>query len=264
MIGRMSELRRRTAGLLLGAMLRYAEADVCRRRVLLEYFGEPYRMENCGMCDNCLAEPGETRDLSLPAQKLLSCVKRTGESFGVEYIIDVLRGAKSQKVAARRHDRLSTYGIGTEYSRRQWRHLARQLLQHGFMVQDMEYGGLRLTTKSWALFRDQCRFRGSLPEQEPSEETKPGPSREARSTACDPELFALLRKKRKLLADEGGVPPFVIFSDRTLIEMAARLPLSNEALRTVHGVGQVKEQRYGEVFLDIIRQYCGAKGTGDR
>ena len=256
MIGRMSDQRQRTANLLLTAMLRFVETDVCRRRVLLDYFGERYRLETCGMCDNCLAGPKETLDLTLAAQKLLSCVKRTGEMFGVEYIIDILRGAKSQKIAGRRHDTLSTYGIGLEHSRSQWRHLARQLLHNGFMVQSLEYGGLQLTDKAWELFRGLCRFHGSLLSQGPPEAGHARPPAGLQRKEHDPALFELLRRKRKLLADETGVPPFVIFSDKTLIELATRIPQSRESLLLVHGVGQVKEQRYGAVFLDIIRQYC--------
>jgi ATP-dependent DNA helicase RecQ len=257
MIGRMSASRQRTANLLLTTLLRFVETDVCRRRVLLDYFGERYGQETCGMCDNCLAAKKEPEDLSVAAQKLLSCVKRTNESFGVEHIIDVLRGSKAQKVVRRGHHKLSTYAIGLEYSKNQWRHLARQLLHKGFMSQDMEYGGLHLTPKAWELFRGQTSFQGHLPTQDPiPEEAKRKITAEAESTPHDPLLFERLRKKRKQLADEAQVPPFVIFSDRTLTEMAARLPRSKDRLLQIHGVGQVKEKRYGAVFLDIIRRYC--------
>jgi ATP-dependent DNA helicase RecQ len=257
MIGRMNASRQRAANLLLTTLLRYVETDVCRRRVLLDYFGERYRQETCGMCDNCLTTKTEPEDLTVAAQKLLSCVKRTNESFGVEHVIDVLRGSKAQKVLRRGHHKLSTYAIGLEYSKNQWRHLARQLLHKGFMSQDMEYGGLQLAPKAWALFRDQTRFHGFLPAETPiSEEAKKKTSTKAESIPHDPLLFERLRKKRKQLADEAQVPPFVIFSDRTLTEMAARMPRSEESLLQIHGVGQVKEKRYGPVFLDIIRRYC--------
>jgi ATP-dependent DNA helicase RecQ len=257
MIGRMNASRQRTANLLLTTLLRYVETDVCRRRVLLDYFGERYEQETCGMCDNCLEAKKEPEDLSVAAQKLLSCVKRTNESFGVEHIIDILRGSKAQKVVRRGHHKLSTYAIGMEYSKNQWRHLARQLLHKGFMSQDMEYGGLHLTPKAWELFRERTRFHGNIPAQALiPEESKRKTASEAESALHDPLLFELLRKKRKQLADEAQVPPFVIFSDRTLTEMAARLPRSNERLLQIHGVGQVKEKRYGAVFLDIIRRYC--------
>ena len=264
MISRMNASRQRTANLLLTTLLRYVETDVCRRRVLLDYFGECYEQETCGMCDNCLAAKKEPEDLSVAAQKLLSCVKRTNESFGVEHIIDVLRGSKAQKIVRRGHHKLSTYAIGMEYSKNQWRHLARQLLHKGFMSQDMEYGGLHLTPKAWELFREQTRFHGNIPAQGLiPEEAKRKTAAEAESARHDPLLFELLRKKRKQLADEAQVPPFVIFSDRTLTEMAARLPRSNERLLQIHGVGQVKEKRYGAVFLDIIRRYCDENHIGE-
>jgi ATP-dependent DNA helicase RecQ len=230
----------------------------------MDYFGERYPGESCGMCDNCLAGKRETQDLSLAAQKLLSCVKRTGESFGVEHVIDVLRGSKAQKVVRRRHDKLSTYGIGLEYSKNQWRHLARQLLHKGFLTQDMEYGGLQLTPRAWELFRGQCTFHGVLPtEGSVREEANPKPSEEAKSVKHDRLLFELLRKKRKQLADEAQVPPFVIFSDKTLMEMAAWFPQSKESLLQINGVGQIKEQRYGADFLDIIRRYCAENGIAE-
>ncbi|MGA8181974.1 MAG: DNA helicase RecQ [Desulfobacterales bacterium] len=264
MIGRMNASRQRTANLLLTTLLRYVETDVCRRRVLLDYFGERYGQETCGMCDNCLAAKKEPEDLSVAAQKLLSCVKRTNESFGVEHIIDILRGSKAQKVVRRGHHKLSTYAIGMEYSKNQWRHLARQLLHKGFMSQDMEYGGLHLTPKAWELFREQTRFHGNIPAQAliPGE-AKRKTVAEAESDLHDPLLFELLRKKRKQIADEAQVPPFVIFSDRTLMEMAARLPRSKEHLLQIHGVGQVKEKRYGAVFLGIIRRYCDENHIGE-
>jgi ATP-dependent DNA helicase RecQ len=237
-------------------MLRYVETDVCRRRVLLDYFGERYPQETCGMCDNCLEAKKETEDLSVTAQKLLSCVKRTGESFGVEHVIDVLRGSKAQKIVRRGHHKLSTYAIGLEYAKNQWRHLARQLLHKGFMTQDMEYGGLRLTSKAWDLFRGQAKFYGSLPAQiSIREEANRQLSTDTKRAPHDTALFELLRKKRKQMADEAQVPPFVIFSDRTLMEMAAWFPQSKESLLKIYGVGQIKEKRYGAVFLDIIRRY---------
>jgi ATP-dependent DNA helicase RecQ len=257
MISRMNASRQRTANLLLTTLLRYVETDVCRRRVLLDYFGERYGQETCGMCDNCLEAKKEPEDLSVAAQKLLSCVKRTDESFGVEHIIDVLRGSNAQKVVRRGHHRLSTYAIGLEYSKQQWRQLARQLLHKGFMSQDMEYGCLHLTPKAWELFRGQIAFHGYLPSQiSIPEEAKKKTKAQAKSTSHDPLLFELLRKKRKQLADEAQVPPFVIFSDRTLTEMAARFPRSKESLLQIHGVGQVKEKKYGAVFLDTIQRYC--------
>lgn len=272
MIDQMADHRRRTANLLLTTLLRYVETEACRRIVLLEYFGETYAQASCGMCDNCTTAKRPAADLSVPAQKLLSCVKRTGESFGVAHVIDVLRGSNAKKVLQRGHDRLSTYGIGTEYSALQWRHLARQLLHQGFMVQDMDHGALRLTPKSWALFRGECTFQGSVPEAgtaaapaaaatapKAAATTKTGPA----PPPHDADLFDRLRAVRKELADAASVPPFVIFSDKTLMEMAAWYPQSAAALLQINGVGQVKAQQYGERFLAAIRDYCSERGIAE-
>ena len=266
MIGRMAESRQQTANLLLTAMLRYVESDVCRRQVLLDYFGEKHSGSDCGMCDNCLAGEKETRDLSLPAQKLLSCVKRTRENFGVEHVIDVLRGSQSQKIIKFGHDKLSTYGIGTEYSKIQWRQIARQLLHKGFMVQDLTHGALQLTERAWDLFKGRCTFNGLL-----ASETQSPPRNGPTSTTApaaelphDADLFQSLRIKRKELADASGVPPFVVFSDKSLMEMAAWFPQTEDAFLEIHGVGRTKATQYGSAFMEIIAQYCAEKGIAER
>lgn len=264
MINKMDPARQRTANLLLTTMLRYVETDVCRRIVLLDYFGERYAKQECGMCDNCLSTQKETQDLTIPAQKFLSCIKRTGEIFGMEYIIDTLRGAKTQKILQRGHHNLTTYGIGMEYSKNQWRHLARRLLHEGFMIQEMQYGGVQLTPKAWELFRGQCAFHAWVPEDAPLADTQKNAASETKADLKhDTVLFELLRQKRKALADEAQVPPFVIFSDKSLIEMAACFPQSLQTLRKVHGVGEVKAQRYGDIFLQIIKNYCAENHIAD-
>lgn len=145
----------RGAVMRLQAMLGYAEAVGCRRRSLLHYFGETYQADSCDFCDNCLADERELTDVTIPAQKFLSCVKRTGEIFGMTHVIDVLRGSKAQKVLRRRHDQLSTYGIGLEFSKKQWQHLARQFIQQGLLTQDLEHGSLKLTAKAYAVFKGE-------------------------------------------------------------------------------------------------------------
>ena len=146
---------KRAAKLQLDAMVAFAEAEVCRRLPLLAYFGEAFAGQPCGMCDNCLAGEREMTDVTIPAQKFLSCVKRTGECFGALHIIDVLLGSKAGKVLQHGHDKVSTYGIGREFSREQWQRLARQLLQKGLTVKDAEFGGLRLAPAAWEVFRGQ-------------------------------------------------------------------------------------------------------------
>jgi ATP-dependent DNA helicase RecQ len=250
---------RRAANIHLNALLRFAETEVCRRVPLLNYFGEDYGGDKCDMCDNCLSEEKEKVDLTVAAQKFLSCVKRTGEKFGSVHIIDVLRGSKAQKVLQFGHHRLSTYGIGADYSKRQWQQLSRQFLHQGFLLQDMDYGGLKLSGKGWDVLKGRVAVRGRLDKGPAFEKLVDEPSR-GDDPDVNPALFELLREKRKYLADQSGVPPYVIFSDRSLIEMATYLPQTRDGLLAIHGVGAVKCRRYGPVFLGIIKKYCREHG----
>jgi ATP-dependent DNA helicase RecQ len=241
----------RVANIHLNALVGFAETDVCRRIPLLKYFGEEYSTPTCGMCDNCLAGEQELVDLTIPAQKFLSCVKRTGEMFGAGHIIDVLRGSQAQKVLKFRHNNLSTYGIGKEFSKKQWFHLSRQFLQKGLMTQDLEFGSLKLTPKAWDVFRGKEVVMGKL-------EKEPVSYAQGKETEQDYDrvLFETLRKKRKELADNADVPPYVIFPDKTLIEMATFFPQSQESLLTIHGIGAAKLEKYGTAFLAILQHYC--------
>ncbi|MBE2219958.1 MAG: DNA helicase RecQ [Anaerolineae bacterium] len=241
----------------LDAMLAFVETNICRRKPLLTYFGETYDIADCETCDNCTTEEGDLMDVTIPAQKFLSCVKRTGELFGTNHIIDVLRGSQSQKVLSRNHQRLSTYNIGGEYSKKQWQFLARQFIQQGLLVQDMEHGSLKLTEAGYAVFNG-ASVQGSLPAPEaPSQATAP-------MAPHDVELFHLLREKRKELAQAHNVPPYVIFSDRTLVEMAIYFPQSPYRLGELYGVGATKLENYAEAFLPIIQAYCAEKGIEEK
>ena len=241
----------------LQAMLGYAESDQCRRRPLLAYFGETVERDTCGLCDNCTADAGEHVDLTVAAQKFLSCVKRTGELFGAGHIIDVLRGSRAAAVLSRGHERLSTYNIGGEYSRKEWQQLARQFIQKGLLHQDMEHGSLKLTAKGWEVMRG-----------EPFHGTPPMADRVARPAAApvdyDADLFARLRALRTELAAAAGVPPYIIFPDSSLGEMAHYFPQSAETLAQMQGVGAVKLARYGDAFLRVIRAYCQERGIAEK
>jgi ATP-dependent DNA helicase RecQ len=254
-IARKEDREQQAANLQLGFMLKFAESDVCRRIPLLGYFGETYPHEKCNLCDNCLASERVIQDLTIPAQKFLSCVKRTGERFGTMHVIDVLRGSNADKVLRFGHERLSTHGIGRELSPRQWRQVARQLLHQELMVQNAEFGALILTAKAWEVLRGKEAVFGRLDDaQEPAKvPEKPAQGRDA---PHDRELFETFRRKRKELADEANVPPYVIFSDKTLAEMAASLPRTSESMLSIHGVGRVKLDRYGSIFLQLIEDYC--------
>ncbi|WP_420208094.1 DNA helicase RecQ [Candidatus Electronema sp. JC] len=240
----------------LDAIVRYAEdRRSCRRQPLLAYFGEQFLHENCGTCDNCTAEAPVLEDITIPAQKFLSCVFRVGERFGAAHVADVLLGSKNEKILRFGHEQLSTYGIGKELSQKQWLHLARQLVQMGYLQQDEEHRTLSLTETAREALKSRAKFFGQLPS------TSSG-TISARSTGSrqmlehDQALFALLRSKRKELADADGVPPYVIFSDRTLVEMAAYYPQSRESLLGISGVGQVKLEKFGDAFLGVIKPYC--------
>ncbi|MGR3317303.1 MAG: DNA helicase RecQ, partial [Candidatus Anammoxibacter sp.] len=213
-INQKEEQEKRVANAHLNALLQYTETEACRRIPLLTYFGEDYSTEKCDFCDNCQAGEKELVDITIPAQKFLSCVKRTDEMFGASHIIDVLRGSQSQKVLKFGHQNLSTYGIGKDYSKKQWFHLSRQFLRKGLMAQNLEYGGLTLTEKTNDVFKGKQVVLGVLEEEhvdykQAKEDTK----------EYDTSLFETLRKTRKELADESDVPPYVIFPDKTLIEM---------------------------------------------
>ena len=234
----------------LNALVGFAETEDCRRIPLLEYFGEEHLDTNCGMCDNCMSEAQPAIDVTIPAQQFLSCVKHSEELFGAGHVIDILRGSKSQKIQKFAHHNLSTYGIGKKYSKKQWFFLSRSFVQKGLLVQDMQHGSLKLTEKAWDVLRGNQSISAKL---EPEQETNPQPKAEHK---YDSKLFEALRVLRKNIADQSRVPPYVIFPDKTLIEMATYFPHSEEVMMQLHGVGSVKFHKYADPFLQIIATYC--------
>ena len=251
-IGQKEGLERTVARQHLEALVRYAEHESCRRVPLLAHFDEEYLPESCGMCDNCLSSGKKLVDITLPAQKFLSCVKRTGELFGAIHVIDVLLVSENQKVIKFNHQELSTYGIGKDLSRNQWLHISRQLQQKGLVVQYGEYHSLKLSPQAYEVLKSKETIMGVLKAPEPAVSV----AKIAGEIEYDGDLFQILKVIRKGLADEAHVPPYVVFSDRTLAEMAAYYPASNESLLRINGVGTVKLARYGQVFLDAIQAYC--------
>ena len=249
------EEHKRIERMKLDALLGWCEVTACRRRALLEYFGD--RLEDdCGNCDICLTPP-ETWDGTVEAQKLLSCVYRTGQRFGAAHVIDVLRGKDTEKVRRNRHEDLSTFGIGEDRSVVQWRSILRQLMVQGRLHSDAErYGALRLTPRSWPLLRGEERIR--LREDPPSRRAKRvvktarAPSYEV--PAADQPLWEALRDLRTRLSREAGVPPYVIFHDATLREMVRLRPASPAEFLALQGVGEKKLERYGESFLQVLRE----------
>jgi ATP-dependent DNA helicase RecQ len=246
----------------LDAIQAFVNSLECRRIPLLAYFGEKYAHKSCDMCDNCVQSIEAKQDITVLAQKFLSCVKRTGERFGTYHIISVLRGSKDQKVLRFNHQTLSTYGIGLELSRKQWKDLSHQLIQQKLMVLDQEHGSLRITDKAWKVFRGEENVLGRV--LDIKEKEKESVKTKEMQMDYDRNLFESLRMKRKQLADDAEVPPYVIFSDNTLIEMATFFPQSPKRLLTIHGVGEVRLERYGDDFLKIIKKYCQANNISEK
>jgi len=249
------EQEQRVASIHLDELINFLESNRCRRIPLLNYFGETYEGAPCNKCDNCLSDDVEQQNLTVPAQKFLSCVARTGQVFGAGHIIDVLRGSENKKVKERGHDRLPTHGIGGELTARQWKQLSALLQQDGYLQRDPQYGGLSLDPKAAPLLKGEEAFTGQLDEDRSALRT-----RKVDQPDYDSDLFQLLRRQRKQLADAKGIPPYAVFHDRTLMEMAARYPVTKEALLGIHGVGKAKRKKYGEAFVKLIRRYCQSEG----
>ncbi|MEO1247384.1 MAG: DNA helicase RecQ [Pseudomonadota bacterium] len=237
----------------LDALLGWCEVTACRRRSLLEYFGDTLD-EDCGNCDVCLTPP-DVFDGTEAAQKILSAVYRTGQRFGAVHVIDVLLGKDTDKVRQHGHADLSVYGIGEELGQQQWRSILRQLLVLGLLSVDTGgYGALKLSDKSRPLLRGEIELplrRDLLVSRKPAK----AKSAKAESVADeDRDLWEALRACRKRLADENDVPPYVIFHDATLLQMTADKPQTPDALLAISGVGQTKLERYGSAFLEVVRE----------
>ncbi len=241
----------------LDAMLGLCELTTCRRQALLAYFGEALD-QPCGNCDNCLSPP-ETWDASIPAQKALSCVHRTGQRFGVNYLIDVLQGKNDERIQHFGHDAITTFGIGRDLTTPEWRGIYRQLIARGLLAVDIEgHGALRLS--------DACRpvLRGEEPlwlrrELKPVRSKKTKTSRGTASPFTgerDQSLWEALRALRRKLAEKQGVPPYVVFHDATLAEMVALRPQSLGEFAHISGVGERKLAAYGEAFVGVIRDHA--------
>jgi ATP-dependent DNA helicase RecQ len=257
-----SERQKRVEHQKLDALLGYCETTRCRRQVLLAYFGDTLE-EPCGNCDTCLS-PAVTFDGTEAARKALSCVYRTGERFGAGHVIDVLLGAETERMHSLGHGNLSVYGIGKEFGRTEWRSIFRQLVASGLLIVDTAgHGGLHLGHDCRAVLRGERRIE--LRREERTRRKTAAERAERRATAAglgdDPgqrALFESLRGRRAALARAQGVPPYVIFHDTTLIEIAQRRPRSLDELAGITGVGEAKLERYGEMFLAVVREAAGA------
>jgi ATP-dependent DNA helicase RecQ len=240
----------------LDAMLGLCELTTCRRQALLAYFSEILD-QPCGNCDNCLTPP-ETWDASIPAQKALSCVHRTGQRFGVNYLIDVLMGKTDERIQRFGHDAITTFGIGRDLTTPEWRGIYRQLIARGLLAVDLEgHGALRLSDTCRAVLRgeESLWLRRDL---KPSRSKKTKTARGAASPFTgerDQSLWEALRVLRRKLAEKQGVPPYVVFHDATLAEMVALRPQSLSEFAHISGVGERKLAAYGEQFVGVIRDH---------
>ena len=239
----------------LDALLGLAETAGCRRQVLLSYFGDD--CEPCGNCDTC-AEPPKLFDGTIAAQKALSCIYRTGERFGQAYVVDVLLGVENERIAQLGHDRISTFGIGTEHDNRTWRAILRQLIALRLIDVDLAgHGGLSIAPAGREFLRDKPTLMLRVPAP-----PRAGRDKVARSAGADlpsptPTATCSRRcgEKRMEIARAQNVPPYVIFHDKTLIELAAARPASRAEMANVPGVGEAKLDRYGPAFLAVIAEH---------
>jgi len=261
--GEPLENEQRIARQQLRQVLNYAESSDCRRAIQLQYFDEVCE-GNCGACDNC-CEPRSRSDWSIEARQFLSCIARLAqrsERFGAGYLIEILRGARTDKLLSRGHDTLSVYGIGRHRSVEEWRTLARTLVHQGLVEQSQDgYSVLRLNAASWQVLKSERTVlvaesiktrRAQAPRR--GDEAASWASASATAAAEDDALFERLRALRKQLADTQGLPPYVIFHDATLREMVATRPQTLDQFAAIRGVGEGKLARYGEQFIAALRR----------
>jgi ATP-dependent DNA helicase RecQ len=241
-------------------MLRYCRTTICRHKALVEYFDQPYVAESCNACDLCLEGVTVDPESVVIAQKILSCVARVKEGFGINHVLNILRGRNDIKVAKYRHEQLSTFGLLKNESESQLRDWVDQLLDQKVLWIDQrdQYSLLRLNAASWEVMRGQRPVR--LVRTARLDKVKRSKADAASWEGVDAGLFEALRALRRQLAEERQVPSYVVFSDATLREMARARPSTPERLRQVYGVGEAKLATFGEQFLDCIRAYSRGHG----
>ncbi len=268
------EEQKRISNRKLQEMVSFCDSQECRRKVLLGYFGEAYEEEDCDSCDNCSQSPRERFDGTKIAQKILTCVSQAHEKFGANHIVDILRGSKGRKILQNGHDSLKAYGSGKEYPADQWRSFIRELILLGYLqVVGDAYPVLRLTEKSYDLLfggeaimltKPALETAMAWPSREGSEDSSEVGSNgfsDGRTVghpegSPDQDLFESLRALRRQVADQEGVPPYIVFHDSSLKAMAARRPRNRAEFRSIEGVGDKKLEKYGDIFLREIDDYC--------
>ena len=246
------EIQKRIEHQKLNALLGLCEAAICRRQVLLEYFddsGEP-----CGNCDTCDTKP-QTFDGTTPAQMALSAVYRTGQRFGMVYVVDVLMGIADQRIIQFGHDQQSTFGIGKEWSKPEWQNIFRQLVSRNLLMVDVnEYNGIKITEKGFAFLKrkESIDFRKLSVKQKARRDKATRRSKPALEDENDQELFEKLKEARQAMAKKRRVPAYVIFHDKTLVELADKRPQSFEEMLEINGIGESKLKKFGQTLLDVI------------
>jgi len=240
----------------LNALLGLCEAARCRRQIMLEYFGDV--AQPCGNCDTCLV-PRETFDATISAQKALSAAYRTGQRFGVTYLIDVLLGKDDPRIQQFGHDKLPLFGIGKEHGKHEWQSIFRQLVAGNLLAVDTaQHGGIHITNEGNRFLKEKQTLRLC----KPAVRVKAAKTRALQTTVsfentADQNLFTALKAARLALAKAQNIPPYIIFHDKTLRELTLRKPPSAKEMLTISGIGEQKIQRYGEVFLGVIAEHCG-------
>ncbi|MGC9351346.1 MAG: DNA helicase RecQ [Sulfurovum sp.] len=234
----------------LDAMVRFANSENCRHQSIAAYFDD--RIEVCSdKCDNCTATEIERIDITEASRKMLSAIYRTGQNFGLHYVIDVVRGSKEQRVLQNEHDKISVYGIGEEFSRNQWLTIGDKLLELG-AVELGEFKVYRLTPFGVEVLKGAHMIEIK---KERLSIQKATPKRKVTFfDDYDAELFDTLRDLRAEIAEENGIPPYIVFSDKTLKDLSAKKPVSKAEMLEVHGIGEVKYERYGEAFLTLLKE----------
>lgn len=244
----------------LRAMERFCNGVVCRHKALVEHFGQSYPAGNCEACDVCLDQLETMPDSKVLGQKILSCVVRVNESFGAAYVAQVLTGSRDARLLENGHDQLSTYGLLQDHSASHVRDWIEQLVAQGFLARTGEFNVLSVTSDGWSVLRNEATPQLLKPAARKAKGAKGTRTDMASWEGVDLDLFELLRAVRRELATERSVPPFVVFADTTLRDLARRRPTTLEAFRLTHGVGDKKTADYGAIFTDAIRRHCAERG----
>ena len=236
----------------------YAESSVCRRKMLLHYFGEEYPHDNCHNCDNCL-HPKEKIEAGKALVIVLKAILAVKENFRQEYVIDFVKGRGTDDILSHKHDQLDDFGAGEDEDPKLWNPVIRQALIAGYLKKDVEnYGLLKVTAAGKRFIKNPTEFMIVRDNEFRDDEEEEG--NEAVGMALDPELFTMLKQLRRQMAQKLGVPGYVIFQDPSLEQMATMYPITTEELQQIQGVGAGKAKRYGKEFLDLIKQYCEENG----